>query len=226
MFRKICSVFVFLILTINVVFSLNNIYGESIEIADAEFWQQANDWYEQGKEEYNNTSGGSIDNLTDTNSTMKKIIDDFSNMVNILGTTVIVCVTTFLGIKYIFGSVEGKAEVKDSLLTLVVACIFFFGWNSIWNLIFDSSSSGLIFNKGGYKNVIANVFSTVSLVANILAVGGVIYIGIRYIFAGASGKAELKGKSWMFLLGIVLAFCSVGILNYISAVVNQVFGSL
>lgn len=225
MLRKICSVFVFFVLTINVVFRLNNIYGKSIEIADADFWQQANDWYEQGKEEYNNTNEGSIDNLTETNSTMKRIIDDFSKMVNILGTTVIVCVTTFLGIKYIFGSVEGKAEVKDSLLTLVVACVFFFGWNSIWNLIFDSSSSGLIFNKGGYENVIANIFSTVSLVANILAVGGVIYIGIRYIFAGASGKAELKGKSWMFLLGIVLAFCSVGILNYISAVVNQIFGS-
>ena len=216
---KVYSIICFALIIGLLIF--DGVYANSFEIAN-DFWQQANDWYQSGVNEYNTTNNSTIDNLVGSNASIKKIIDDLGNLINILGTTVIVCVTTFLGIKYIFTSSEGKAEVKDGLITLVVACFFFFGWNAIWNLMFDSSSSGLILNKGGYETVIANVFSVISLLANICAVGGVIFIGIRYIFAGANGKAELKAKSWVFLLGIILAFCSVGILNYISEIINQV----
>lgn len=190
--------------------------------SEGDFWNQANEWYDKGKNEYSE-DGKTIDNLAEKNSNVREIINELSKMVNIIGTTVIVCVTTFLGIKYIFGSVESKTEVKESLLTLVVACVFFFGWNGIWGTIFQNGT--LVFNNAndGYESVIGSIFKTVSLIANILAILGVIYIGIRYIFAGAEGKAELKGKSTHFLIGVILAFCSVGILNYISAVVNEIF---
>lgn len=179
-----------------------------------DFWKEANDWYESGKIE--DISGwGSI----------SAIISKLSEMIEVLGTTVIAGVTTFLGIKYMYGSAESKADVKDSLLTLLVACVFFFGWTSIWNIIFKNGT--LTINPSGttFNGIIANVFSTLSFIANILAVGAVIYIGIRYIFAGATGKAELKGKSIHFLIGFILAFCSVTVLSYISEVIKQVFSS-
>lgn len=214
------------ILVFSILFSLfmvvSNVYAED---SGDDFWHQANSWYNKGNQEY--SENGGVGNLAQNNQTVGRIIKELSKMVNIIGTTVIVCVTTFLGIKYMFGSVDSKSEVKESLLTLVVACVFFFGWNAIWGLIFDPTTGNLIFNSpnDGYESVIGSVFKTVSLIANILAVLGVIYVGIRYIFAGAEGKAELKGKSIHFFIGVILAFCSVGILNYISAVVNELFAS-
>ena len=175
-----------------------------------DFWKDANDWYSQG----------TIEDVT-TWGSIKAILDKFSNMVEVVGTTVIVCVTTFLGIKYMYGSAQGKAEVKDSLVTLLVACVFFFGWNGIWGLLFQNGS--LTINPSGtdFNGIVGNIFQILSFIASILAVGAVIYIGIRYIFAGATGKSELKGKSVQFLIGFILAFCSVTLLHYVSSVINQ-----
>lgn len=183
--------------------------------SNRDFWKEANDWYDEG------VRSGGIQDVSSWGS-ISAIISEISKIIEVLGTTVIVCVTTFLGIKYMYGSATGKAEVKDSLLTLLVACVFFFGWSSIWKLIFNNGT--LTINPSGTSltGIIANVFSTLALIANILAVGAVIYIGIRYIFAGATGKAELKAKSVQFLIGFILAFCSVTVLSYVSEVVKQV----
>ena len=189
-----------------------------------DFWQNANDWYKKGLDEYQ-TDGNTLENLADKNQTIGSIIDNFERMVNIVGTTVIVLVTIFLGIKYMFGSFEAKADVKESFVTLLVACVFFFGWDAIWKLLFSGGYMKLNPQGTGYENVVANIFTTLSYVANFLAIGAVIYIGIRYIFAGAQGKAELKGKQVQFFLGVILAFCSVGFLSYVSTVVNSMLSN-
>lgn len=175
-------------------------------------WKEANDWYAQG----------TIEGISNWGS-IQAIFDKFASMIEVLGTTVIVCVTTFLGIKYMYASAEGKAEVKDGLVTLFVACVFFFGWNGIWGLLFQNGS--LTINQAGttYEGFLSNIYTVLSYIAGILAVGAVIYIGIRYIFAGATGKAELKGKSIQFLIGFILAFCSLTVLRYISAVILEIF---
>lgn len=196
----------------------------------ADWWGDATSWYngEGFGPSSNNPNEKDPIKPEDLDSAVPEkaqdVIDAFENMVNIVGTTIIVLVTIFLGIKYMFGSFESKAEVKESLMNLVVACIFFFGWNSIWNLLI--SDGEFIFSKGAtdYQSVIAKIFNTLTNIANFLAVGAVIYIGIRYIFAGAQGKAELKGKSGQFIIGMILAFCSVGFLNYISDLIKKIFG--
>lgn len=103
-------------------------YAETDESSGNDFWGQANSWFETGKEEYGD--------ITTMNDSATAIINQFKEMVNVLGTTVIVLVTIFLGVKYIYGSFESKAEVKDGLIGLLVACVFFFGWTSIWELLF------------------------------------------------------------------------------------------
>ncbi len=211
---KITCLFLILVSMINLVLST----------VHADWWGDANSWYE-GKDfnasDYGPNDIGSLETVAPA---AVEVINSFSNMVNVVGTTVIVLVTIFLGIKYMFGSFEAKGDVKESLLNLIVACIFFFGWSSIWNLLF--SGGKFIFSKGAasYTTVVARIFNTLTNIANFLAVGAVIYIGVRYIFSGAQGKAELKGKSGQFIIGIILAFCSVGFLNYISSLIKAIFG--
>ena len=178
--------------------------------ANLDFWGQATNWFNKIE-----TSGD--------NPEIKELVDTFQDMINVLGTTVIVLVTIFLGIKYIFGSVESKAGVKEGLVTLIVVCVFFFGWSALRNLLFPNNS--LIFIEStdtSYTSILGRIFSIATFIANILAVLGIVYVGIRYIFAGASGKGELKAKSPMLLIGIILAFASVNFLSYISKVIREI----
>ena len=178
--------------------------------ANLDFWGQATNWFNKIE-------------TSEDNPEIKELIDTFQDMINVLGTTVIVLVTIFLGIKYIFGSVESKAGVKEGLVTLIVVCIFFFGWSALRNLLFPNNS--LIFIEStdtSYTSILGRIFSIATFIANILAVLGIVYVGIRYIFAGASGKGELKAKSPMLLIGIILAFASVSFLSYISKVISEI----
>lgn len=178
--------------------------------ANLDFWGQATNWFNKIE-----TSGD--------NPEIKELVDTFQDMINVLGTTVIILVTIFLGIKYIFGSVESKAGVKEGLVTLIVVCVFFFGWSALRNLLFPNNS--LIFIEStdtSYTSILGRIFSIATFIANILAVLGIVYVGIRYIFAGASGKGELKAKSPMLLIGIILAFASVSFLSYISKVISEI----
>ena len=187
-----------------------NKYGKEYD-----FWAQASRWFSLGKKEH-----GTIGHV---GQSAIEIISEFEDMVSVLGTTVIVLVTIFLGIKYMFGTFESKADVKESLVTLLVACVFFFGWTLIWNLLFPNGE--FVFNPSNaesYKTPLGIVFSTATSIANFLAIGAILYVGIKYIFAGADGKAELKGKSVQFIIGIIMAFCTVGLLNYISNIVVEV----
>lgn len=180
-----------------------------------DFWGQATNWWNKGQ--------------TDSNKFQlpeqaKSIIDMFSDMINVVGTTLIIIATIVLGIKFIFGSVESQTGAKEGLITLLVACIFFFGWQGIYGLLVDSGSNQLVFTSGttSYKSAIGNVLYVVSFVAKCLLVIGVIYVGIKYIFAGAAGKAQLKGKSVYFFIGIILAFATTNVLSFISKIVNEV----
>ena len=51
--------------------------------------------------------------------------------------------------------------------------------------------------------------------ANFLAIGGLVYIGVRYMLAGAEGKAELKAKGVPIVLGIVMVYATFTFLSFI-----------
>ena len=171
------------------------------------FWKSAVDWFNDVQEEgEGNVSEKSI-----------KIVNQFMDIVNYVGTTLIIIATMFLGVKYMFGSVEGKSEVKESLMTLLVACVFFFGWQYIRDIILIGTSGTQFFLVSNadpsYKNLFGRLLGVVMMIVKVAAIVGVIYVGVRYIFSGATGKAELKGKSAYFVIGIILTFSSVTVLD-------------
>ena len=171
------------------------------------FWESAGDWFNDVQEEgEGNVSEKSIE-----------IVNQFMDIVNYVGTTLIIIATMFLGVKYMFGSVEGKSEVKESLMTLLVACVFFFGWHYIRDIILIGTGGTQLFlvsnDDASYKNLFGRLLGVVIMIVKVAAIVGVIYVGVRYIFSGATGKAELKGKSVYFIIGIILTFSSVTVLT-------------
>ncbi|MEG2311054.1 MAG: hypothetical protein RSB76_03600 [Clostridia bacterium] len=179
------------------------------------WWNSAATWF--------NKDSNAIFNSNPTTST---IISEFQTMLNVIGSTVIVLVTIILGIKYMFGSVEGKADVKENLITLLVACVFFFGWNSIWALFTPTNSGvrGFAFimkDDDSWRQVVGRIYSIAVYALNILSIAAIIFVGIKYIFSGVAGKTELKAKSGQFIIGLILSFATISLLNFISTIVNS-----
>ena len=178
---------------------------DEIQTVKKDFFNAAKDWYDEGT----------------INEIDLEPLTDIITYINILGTVIIVIATMVLGIKFMVSSAEGKSEVKQNLSTLLVACVFFFGWNSISNLIMPNSKFFLTEGANDFKSIIAKVYSFAVFVLEIVAVIVIIYIGVKYIFSGAAGKSNLKGKSAEFIIGIILTFCTISFLSYLSKVIND-----
>lgn len=177
-----------------------------------EWWDQATEWKKEG----------------DTSVEIKQtLIDDIAETVEIIGTAIIAIATVVVGIKYIFGTVQGKVEAKESLMNLLVACIFFFGWSAIRGLLITGSATAkggysLVFFNGDIKTTFASIFTLVSLIGKIVTVVAIGYMGVKYIFAGADAKAEIKQKSPALIIGVILIFCTTTFLGKIAEILTDV----
>ena len=208
------NIFLMLIL----VLFIGTIGNEVFAASGIGFWDQASNWYSGQK---NNSVGISTN-----------MLDGISDLLEIVGTAVIAIATVVIGAKYMLGTVQGKVEAKENLITLLVACFFFFGWTNIRDLLISGNASGengingstqLIFLQGGnIQTTFAQVFSFVVLVAKFLCVFAIIYMGVKYIFAGANAKAQLKEKSPAMIIGIILIFCAVNVVGFIADMVTAI----
>lgn len=66
---------------------------------------------------------------------INKITSPIYNILLAIGIGVALIFATLLGIKFVTGSVEEKANVKDQLLPFGVGCIVVFGAFAIWKIV-------------------------------------------------------------------------------------------
>lgn len=191
MMKKIIT----MIMLVVILLSTEMVFASNID--NAHWWNDA----------YNFFNGSGNDNYNFT------AIDTIQNMIAFVGNMVFFIATTALGVKYIWGSVESKASVKDSLATLVVAAVFFYGWSTIRNIFIGNN--GLFLIQNGFTNTAQSIYSTILYICNFLAVGGIIYVGIRYMLSGAEGKAQLKAQSIPLVLGIIMVYATLTFLTFI-----------
>lgn len=211
--NKIFPVAFALVLLFNVIF-INNIFATSAN----GMWESAGNWFKDTRVDQNGYAVG-------VSEISFNVVEQFMDIVNYVGTTIIIIATMFLGVKYMFGSVDGKADVKESMITLLVACVFFFGWQYLSTVIIDVTTGELIVAKTSdrsYKDMFGRILAIVITIVKVAAIAGVIYVGVRYIFSGATGKADLKGRSGYFIIGIILTFCSVSVLTMIANILKDV----
>lgn len=187
-------------------FSYTNVFA-------TDFWGQASQWFNRGN---------GIKDIT-TITGISEVYNKVSDMINVIGTSVIILVTITLGVKYIYGSVDSKSEIKGSLTSLLVACVFFFGWTSISKVLFPSGEFVLTPSTDTtYIDIVGRIFGIGTYILQFLVLVVIIYVGVKYIFSGASGKADLKGKSVQFTIGIIMVFATTNLLSYLSKVINEI----
>lgn len=82
-----------------------------------------------------------------------------------------------------------------------------------------------IFNPTGsvgeVENVVNNVWGTVLTVLRVLAVAAIVFAGVKYMFASAEGKADLKNGMVGLVVGAILVFGASIVVELIMSAANQ-----
>lgn len=140
------------------------------------------------------------------------IKNDVVPVVGVIGNLVFAAVTVILGAKYIWSGADGKSTVKETLPTFIAAVIFFYAAESLVNVFFGATG-GL--NTSSYNSLANQIIGTINNVVRYAAFGGILVIGLKYMFESADGKAKIKERLVPMVLGIVLVFSATTFVNFI-----------
>lgn len=68
---------------------------------------------------------------------LKDMSDMLYNILLVVGIIAAVIVGLIMGIKFIMGSIEEKAEIKAMLIPYIIGCVVVFGAFTIWKIVVD-----------------------------------------------------------------------------------------
>ena len=75
----------------------------------------------------------------------------------------------------------------------------------------------------GLTGVASDFWTTFASIVQILAVVAVVIAGVRYMFASADTKADIKQQTIILVVGAVLVFAAVPILQFVQKIANDIF---
>lgn len=75
---------------------------------------------------------------------------------------------------------------------------------------------------GNVNTAVSSVWSTVLTVLQILAIAAVVFAGVKYMFAAADQKAEIKNGMIGLVVGAILVFAASTIVQFIINAANEV----
>lgn len=114
-------IIIILIIVINMIFfNINKVQADGI----SDVITGGDSFLEAGKKD-----GVSIDETK-----LKNTSDMIYNILLTIGICLAVVVSGILGIKFMIGSVEEKAQIKDALVPFVIGCIVIFGAFGLWKI--------------------------------------------------------------------------------------------
>lgn len=137
---------------------------------------------------------------------LSKWLTNLQDKIGTLGSIVSVIALIIIGIRYVLGSVEEKADYKERMEPYIIGAAFVFSISTIVNLISDISksvsSSGSIEDAG---NIIITILATIG---SIVSVVGLIALGLKYMGGSIEEKAEYKRSMKPYIIGCLLIFAA------------------
>ena len=74
---------------------------------------------------------------------------------------------------------------------------------------------------GKVDDLVNNVWGTVFNILRVLAVAAIVFAGVKYMFASAEGKADLKNGMVGLVVGAILVFGASIVVELIMSAANQ-----
>ncbi len=73
----------------------------------------------------------------------------------------------------------------------------------------------------GLDGLVGTIIQIITYIGYAIAVVMILWLGVQWILATPSKKAELKGKMWSMAIGIVLLVGGVSVLNFVWNLAEQ-----
>lgn len=103
-------------------------------------------------------------------------------------------------------------------LVLTLICV---STSSVFAIKVTAPSGGTANSKiTGLAN---NIWSTVAVIVQILAIAAIVLAGVRYMFASADEKADIKKQTIILVVGAILVFAAVPIAKFVADTANSIF---
>ena len=146
-------------------------------------------------------------------------IDNITNFVKWIGTFIAVGALMVIGIKYVTGSIEEKANYKKSMMPYLIGCFILFGASMLVPKFKD------LFTSYSDKESFANsVLGFIQLLGTLVSVGALMIIGIKYMLGSAEQRASYKKSLLPYFIGSILIFGAVNLTSviYKSVIYTQI----
>lgn len=111
---------------------IENVNAEVVTKVTGDFMGGAKNFEQAASNVASNSVTGST-TIDDKN--MQELSDMVYNTFFVLGVVIAVIVGLVIGIKFMLGSVEEKAEIKQTLPPYIIGCIIIFGAFAIWKIV-------------------------------------------------------------------------------------------
>ena len=82
-------------------------------------------------------------------------------------------------------------------------------------------------NSGGISEInssVSKIYNTVAIVVQVAAVIGIIFVGLKYMFASADSKADIKQSMIAIAIGCALVFTAGSVVRIITSIASQTLG--
>ena len=134
-------------------------------------------------------------------------IDKLTDAVRIIGTFVAVGAMMVIGIKYVTGSIEEKANYKKSMMPYLIGCFVLFGASVLAPQIKDAFD-----NMGTDTESIGNeIIGIIQAIGSVVSVGVLMILGIKYMLGTTEERASYKRTMLPYIIGVILIFAAVNL---------------
>lgn len=107
-------------------------------------------------------------------------------------------------------------------LTIILNFTQVFAFNSFNVSNVNSDAVGTTKGMDVANNAVKRIWGTVSLILQILAVAAVVIAGIRYMFASADAKANIKKQTIFLIVGMILVFGATFVIGFIVKITSEI----
>ena len=120
-------------------------------------------------------------------------------------------------------------KIKFMFLIVIFMIFICSGVSNIYALgtgydgnIFNSLEDGEVDNKIG--NTAYKVYGTIANIIQVIAIIGGVYVGYRYMKAGANEKGEIKQTLLFMIIGVILVFAANTVIKFVIKSGNDLIG--
>lgn len=112
-----------------------------------------------------------------------------------------------------------KKFMKVLSIVLLVVVVFMTMGSSVFANVTDDFNQDTTITDIKAKTLANTILGALTWIGVAIAIGMLIYLGIKYVTSSPDGKADLKGKLGVYILGLVLILGATGIVKFLETTI-------